>query len=433
MRPKEYYDQFTFQEDAKYIFTLMPREFENRYIKYIKEPIETIKLDEGEVICESYQNFEAGTDQIDEVWKSIQKSGIIIANITDFKPNVMLELGVALMKKGRVILIAEKSLDGKANLPFNISTLGVKFYEPDKLAEFSDWLKGQVAKWITPDEPRIKDTRVIKLMNDVLSMRREKKFDTALLLFEGMDKIESGNWYIYKEWGITYKESNDYQRAYKKLEKALEFAKNNTHKSEINTELGVVYHENNMENKALIAFEKAENLDRDNSKLYEKWAYLYFKIGKYNDAMNKMMLAVKLDGNNKGYKWRFEFYSRKFLEPNFTMGLKSWLDMKKKGPVSPPIVDPPRKKDFFTNDPRNFTRFKNRHKSQEEVEGTVLKVVPHVGIFVGFEFDIFGLILKHRLPDNFDVNDRYSAGKKIRAKILFYNDNKLQIDLALAV
>lgn len=428
MRPKEYYEQFTIQEDAKYIFTLMSIEFEKQYKKYIKEPIEKIKLDDGKVTCESYPDFEGSTDQVDEVWKSIQKAGIIIANITEFKPNVMFELGVALMKKGRVILIAEKSLEGKPNLPFNISTLGVEYYEPNKFDEFSDRLVTQVEKWITPDEPKIKDPRVIKLMNDVLGLRRDGKYDSALLLFESMDKLEPGNWYIYKEWGTTYKESKDYDKACKKLQKALEFTKSNKHKSEIYTELGVVYRENKMENQALVVFGKAENLDRDNADLFEKWAYLYYKMGRYNDAMNKMMQAVNLDKNNKGYKLRFEFYSKKFLEPNFTMGIKRWLEIKKIG-VKPP---PPPEDNTGPNRPGDFKWFTKIHKVRDILEGRIVKIIPTIGVFVQFERNITGLIFWKKLPRNFDVNPRFKVGNLIKVKIKFYRFDKYQVELDIA-
>ncbi|MCP5107145.1 MAG: hypothetical protein GY950_27410, partial [bacterium] len=119
MRPKEYYDQFTIQEDARYVFALLPPEFQKLYKKFIKEPIENIQIEDGKITCENHLDFDVGIDCQNEIWKSIQKAGIIIANITGFKPNLMLELGVALTKKERVILIAEKSLDGKANLPFH--------------------------------------------------------------------------------------------------------------------------------------------------------------------------------------------------------------------------------------------------------------------------------------------------------------------------
>lgn len=381
MRPKEYYEQFVIQEDARHVFALISPEFDKQYVRYIKAPIERIKLVDGKVTCTSSIEFEPGVDQLKEIWKGIQKASIIIANITGFKPDVMLELGVALTRKERVILIAEKSLHSNLSLPFSISTLNVEFYDPGKLDEFSDWLVTRVEKWITPDEPKIRDTRVIKLMHDVLWMRREKKYETALLLFENMDMYEPGNWYIYREWGITFKESNDYDKAIKKLQKALEFTKSNRNKSEIYTELGEVYREGNMVNGALVAFEKAENLDRDNADLYEKWAFLYHNMGKHHDAMNKMTKAVVLDENNEVYKWKFEFYSKKFINKNFTLDLGEFLALKREEKSNihrTPIYIVPSTAYLTTtpsptlNNPEDFELFIKCHNPQEVMEGRTI-------------------------------------------------------------
>lgn len=325
MRPKEYYAQNTIEEDARFVFTLLPVQFKKQYRKYIKEPIEKLRIGYRKIICSSNTDLESGGDQLHEIWENIQKASVIIAIITGFKPDVMLQLGVALVKKDRIMLIADKSFHDEPDLPLSLKALNVEFYEPGELDEFSDRLVTQVEKWIVPDEHKIGDPKVIKLMNDALGLRKEKRYDAALLLFENMDRIEPGNWYIYKEWGITHRERKDYGNACKKLKKALDFTKSSIHKSEIYIELGVTYQENNMRNDALVAFERAENLDRDNAELYERWAFLYHTMGKHQDAMNKMMLALKLDMNNEGNRWKFEFYSKKFVDKNFTMGLSKFL------------------------------------------------------------------------------------------------------------
>ena len=327
LRPKEYYEKFTIPEDNTYVFTLLPPDFKKQYEKYIKNPLEAIKIESGKITCGSYLDFEPGRDYQDEMWKSIKKAGIVIVNITGFNPSVMFELGVALTMKSAVILIAEKSLESNPKLPFNINTLGVVFYEPHNLNKLSNHLLSLVEKKISPRMPKIKNPDVMKLMNDVFGLRKDGKFDTALLLLEQMSEIEPKNWYIYKEWGITYRLNQTYNEAISKLTKALEFANTDRQKSEIYTELGVVYHRNNMENNALLAFEKAEIFDRDNADIYDKWAYLYYKLGKYQEAMNRMVLAVKLD-DNKNYKWKLEYYAKKFSDKDFRMGLADFLKTK---------------------------------------------------------------------------------------------------------
>lgn len=442
MRPKEYYDKFTIAEDSRYIFTLLPSEFEEHYKKHIKEPIESIKLEEGKITCESYIDFANGVDHLDEIWKSIQKASIIIANISGFKPSVMLELGVALMKKEKVILIAEKTLNEKVNLPFNIHNLGVQFYDPSQLAGLSEFLKHHVDKLIVINKPKIRDPRVQALMNSALRQRKEMEFESAIVLFEKMNQIEPNNWYIYKEWGITFQLHNNYKDANIKMQQALEFAERDREKSEIYIELAKMSMNNNMEDAALQYFEKAENLERDNDSLYEKWAFLYYRMGKFQDAMNKMMLAVKLAPNSKYHRWKFEFYAKKFADPSFRIDLKTYLrqmeeDEKRNTLQSTPGTESkseassqqsPEFRPYAQNNPEAFRRFKSRHRPKEEMEG-VIAMVDSRGVFVALDFNAFGLIHSYKLPNNYDLNEKYKKGNRIRVKYQSYNDERLQLGL----
>lgn len=329
MRPREYFEQITIQEDSRYIFTLIPPGFEEQYNKYIKKPIENIKLEEGRIICESNLDIEVPMEGMNEIWKGIQRAGIVIADNTGFDKIVMLALGVALIKKKRVILIAEKTLDSKSNLPYDIRTLNVEFYESDKLDELSNSLVRLVEKMIDIERPKLLDARPVALMNRALRYRRDGDFDKALVLFKKMNEIEPNNWYIYKEWGITYMMIQNSKEANTKLNQALECAFMDREKCEIYIELAKLSQENNMENQAILYFEKAENLDNENAYLYEKWAYLYYRMGKFYEAMNKMMRAVKLAPNNRDYVWKFEYYTKKFADRDFRIDLKGFLENKR--------------------------------------------------------------------------------------------------------
>lgn len=319
-----------------------------------------------------------------------------------------------------VDIVYRKKTNERLELQVDIRKMGVESFEYDELNEFSLVL----AKMIPQEIYKIKDPGVLKLMNDVLGLRREGKYDTALLLFESMDRLEPENWYIYKEWGITYKESKDYDNACKKLQKALEYAKSNKHKSEIYTELGSVYREHNMFNDALVAFEKAENLDRDNANLYERWAFLYYGMGKYQDAMHKMTMAVKLDENNEVYKWKFEFYAKKFTDNNFRMELGKFLAAKREEKTIASSRPAP-------NNPENFERFVKRHKLKEVLEGEIIHVDPNRGVYVGLDSNIFGIIPSFKLPNNFDAIGKFEAGKRIKVLLNFIKYDKYEIDLGV--
>ena len=66
---------------------------------------------------------------------------------------------------------------------------------------------------------------------------------------------------------------------------------------------------------------------------------------------------------------------------------------------------------------------------REELDGTILKVNSRLGIFVGLEFNVTGLINVGKLPRNFDVNEKFEVGKRIRVRYIYFNDDKCQISL----
>jgi tetratricopeptide (TPR) repeat protein len=444
MKPKEFYEQLNIQEDKRYIFTLMSPEFEGLYKKFVKKPLEEIKLD-GKVTCESYFDFDKSvTDILDAIWTSIQKACIIIANITEFKPDVMFELGVALMKKGRVILIAETSFGNAPDLPFNISKLGVEFYELDNIDVFSRKLVNLV-KRIIPTDYKPLGPKPSVLMGKALKQRRERDYEMAFVLFREMDKIEPKNWYIYKEWAITHEYNKNYEEAISMLKQALEMATLDRQKAEIHTALGVVYRKSKMEEQALASFQQAENLYSDDADLYDQWAFLLHTMGNYQEAMNKMMRAIKLDDNNKEFSWKLEFYTKRFSDKGFREPIRVWLE-KKRAEERRKIQKPERpgnttyarnlgSRSLTRNNPQDYERFTKRNSVQEVLTGTIAKIDSRLGIFVQLEFNVIGLIHAGRkggLPGNFDVNDRYEVGKEISVKYLYFDNEKKQIGLTVA-
>jgi len=72
----------------------------------------------------------------------------------------------------------------------------------------------------------------------------------------------------------------------------------------------------------------------------------------------------------------------------------------------------------------------NRHKPKEIVEGEITHVDPR-GVFIEFEFGIFGRISPHKLTKNFDANESFKVGERIRVKLLFIKYDICQIDLDL--
>ena len=180
-----------------------------------------------------------------------------------------------------------------------------------------------------------------------------------------------------------------------------------------------------MMDNALVNFEKAENQNRDNADLYDKWAYSLSTIGKYIEAMDKMKEAIRLDNNNENYKWKFDYYSKKFIKPDWPPDLETWLHEKER-PTRVPNESP---SSSGKNDKVSFNNFSSKYRVGDELNGKITRTIPKLGAFVQLTKDITGMIFWRKLPGNFDLNPRFEVGKSIRVKILRYNDQQNQIDL----
>lgn len=336
--------------------------------------------------------------------------------------------------KESVDRIYDMTKRGKDDLLLSVRQLREEFFEQDK-NEVLITLKE------SPLEPRIKNPQVIKLTNDVLQLRREEKFDTALLLIERMNQLEPKNCYIFKEWGMTYKEKKEYDKALVKLEEALKLCRKEKQRAGIHIELGDLHTKTGNESQAQIDFEKSEALEPENPVLYDRWAFLYYQTGKYQEAMNKITIAVKLDSKNDVYKWKFEFYAKKYSDKHFTIEMAKFLKNKKEAQskmkrwgndrLSPySRVKTPRPS--LSNYTEDFERFLGRYNPKDIVEGEVIHVHPQMGVYIRMDFDVVGLIYKKRLPSNFDINVAFKPGTKLKVKIVFIKYDKRQVDLDLA-
>jgi predicted RNA-binding protein with RPS1 domain len=55
----------------------------------------------------------------------------------------------------------------------------------------------------------------------------------------------------------------------------------------------------------------------------------------------------------------------------------------------------------------------------------------NLGLYVGLGSGISGLIWSSTLPGNFDINNGFKVGKKIKVKLLRFKEDKYQVDLGL--
>lgn len=118
--------------------------FEN----FIKPAVENARLG---FRCE--RSRATTTNIVRDIMHNLHKAYVVLADITDWNPNVMYELGVRHALRTRTILIAEEG----TKIPFDLEQYGVLFYEssPTKkgIKEFSDGIRERLQKILdNPDE-----------------------------------------------------------------------------------------------------------------------------------------------------------------------------------------------------------------------------------------------------------------------------------------
>ena len=442
MLPKEFYEGKKIHPENNYVFALFPSELEDQYLKHIKTPIENITTKQGKVMCESYLDFVSGTQVMQGIWKGIGRANVVIADLTFYKPNVMYELGVTLMNKENVYIMANKNLGLKSiqDLPYDLSHTTIKFYDDDTLEEMTQGIVDFIASKIDIlyDEELIKDAEVAILMEDAKDIIRSNKSSAALHLFSKMNEKEPENWYIHQEWGNTFVKNKNIEEAYDKFLKAIEYAKSNRHKALVHIDIALMHISNKQENNALIYFSKAESLDRSNAILYEKWSYLYYLMGDFQEASKKMLLAVKLK-SIKEYRLKAQYYHQRLIDPDFRMKLGPWLKQNELEGLPKTKYDyiPKRnlekksdnKNKDIVHKRNSFVAFRNNYVAESVIIGEITNIVEY-GIFVKFlENNASGLIHKSALPKSFDMLSRYQRGKQIEVKVKDFDNQKYKIEL----
>ncbi len=146
--------------DRNLCFVLMPfRDEREPVYKKIKE---IIVIDQ-KLSCMRADDIYSTGIIIKEIWDSIQKAQIIIADATDKNPNVFYEMGLA-HAIGKDIIIITQSID---DIPFDLRHRRLIIYNTNRLEEFGvklsktietlKWKPIEITQWITTNN---KDIRV---------------------------------------------------------------------------------------------------------------------------------------------------------------------------------------------------------------------------------------------------------------------------------
>jgi len=112
--------------DEKLVFTLMP--FEDDLTEIYKKIIKPTVEDKG-FFCRRADDLKTNKVIIQDIWKAICESRIVIADLTGQNPNVMYELGIAHTIGKETILINQVDESKPIKFPFDITHIRQIQYE----------------------------------------------------------------------------------------------------------------------------------------------------------------------------------------------------------------------------------------------------------------------------------------------------------------
>lgn len=436
MSVKEYFDSNANPQEQGYVFVLLPSKATRVYEEYIKKAADALNFR-----CESFIDLKQPGNILEDILARIQKAEVLVYDITDFNPNVMWELGIGLTVKeaDKVILLREKSEDA---LPFNIYSHRVSFeYEVndqsnmEQLRESLTQIMQKINRASVRDNP-IKSHEVRKLLESATRSIDGKDWITAQVLFESMDGLEPGNWYIYNQWGIMLRAKNDFESSLGKFNRAIDYARFEDEKSLIYTEVGVLYQRNRRHNDAEDWFKKAEKADNKNKYLYLAWAEFHDELGDYFAAqtrINSVLGKLKdTDSDYKELKLRHDYYNQKIEDPTYKRSFEEFKRQRRIGSSRPESPRTPvrgagqRSQDVRAAEPSAVSsetaipydiaweEFKRNYIGQV-VDGVVNGVDEKFGVFVTLARNLSGLIYWKTLGTGFE--QRFSRNQPLKVRV----------------
>jgi tetratricopeptide (TPR) repeat protein len=365
---------------------------------------------------------------LENILERIKRAEILIFDITDFTPNVMWELGIAMaIKEEEKIIVIRKSSEKEiqTQLPFNIYYHRVSFnYNQKTLDKLRDGLKEVMRdinrKSSIRDNP-IKDLEVRSLNERATEAIEKKDWPIASLLFKDMNEKEPKNWYIFTRWGVMYRDKGEFESAEKKFQEALNFTKYDEERALVYIERALLYQMNHQTNTAEDWLKKAEKIDNQNKYLYMVWAELYEELKDYHNAQVKIIKILKeIDENDAECQLRYEYYVRKITRKDFNLSFEEFKkifeneERRRKIIKAGKTSTSPSDKSF-PKLPWAITKKEiDSDYIDKVVEGTVNGTRPY-GVFVTLSRDFSGLIHWKTLESGFE--DRYPVNKKIPVKI----------------
>lgn len=115
-------NHYLIPEETDYAFMITP--FDDAFLRRFENVIRPVLGDMG-YRCETVADSKRDGSIVEDIWTGINRSSLVIADITEPKPNVWYELGIAHALNKRVLMLRQRDV---APPPFDISTLRIHFY-----------------------------------------------------------------------------------------------------------------------------------------------------------------------------------------------------------------------------------------------------------------------------------------------------------------
>ncbi len=388
--------------------------------------------------CNSFLDYPPGNG-LEYVWKNVLQSQFIIADITNFSPSVMYELGSTLAFKETqdVIIICDTKERGNG-LPFNISQLNVNFYDQKDekaLAIFRKKLSADIESIrirSTIEDP-IRDIQAKKYVEEAMEQIEERKWMSAEVLFKAANELEPNNWKILKEWGRLYRLMGDNSaNAREKLDEALANGKHPINKSEILVEYALFHDSVKDRERAEAAFNQAEESYNKDKNLYLAWARFYTDKDEFEDALAKILHLRNIDKRDKKAKVWFQYLTRRIDDKNFKLTFKEF-DEKRGGNNKQKISNYNKKNNAVESVPYNipWEEFKDQYQGKvifgtvrnKIRDGVIVSLTREISGFIGYRF------LKYEQKDKLTPNLRIKV--LVRNAFISKRDGSRRVTLQL--
>ncbi len=132
------------------------------------------------------------------------------------------------------------------------------------------------------------------ILKNGLKAYQNNRFEDALKYFNKLEDEDKKNYYL----GLTYVRLNDYDSAIFHLKNYLKKETDYQFMIQVMMVLGYIYVQKEDYGKAKLYFEKALQLDFNNSKAYAALGYVYYKMKNFNEAIKALSKAIEIDENS---------------------------------------------------------------------------------------------------------------------------------------